>query len=122
VQSTVPRRDLGAATAALPFTRSMGGTLGVSVMGAALAGWLAANLAAAGLSADMISLNALLDPATAAGAAGANLAVREALAGAIRGAFGLALAGAVLALGATLLAPEGNIAEASAAASAQIGD
>jgi EmrB/QacA subfamily drug resistance transporter len=122
VQSTVPRRDLGAATSALQFTRSMGGTIGVSVMGAALAIWLAANLAAAGLGADSISLNALLDPATATGTVADNQAVREALAAAIRGTFTLALGGAVLALGATIFAPSGNIAEASAAATAQIGD
>jgi MFS family permease len=122
VQSTVPRRDLGAATSTLQFSRSMGGTIGVSVMGAALAVWLAHSLGAAGLSPDSVSLNSLLDPATASGAADANLAIREALAAAMRNTFGLALAGAVLALGATVLSPGGNLAEASASAGTQTGD
>jgi len=122
VQSTVPRRDLGAATSTLQFTRSMGGTIGVSVMGAALAVWLAGNLGAAGLGPDAASLTTLLDPAASAEVITANSALREALAGALRGTFGLALAGAVLALGAVLFAPGGNLAEASAEASAQIGD
>jgi hypothetical protein len=114
VQSAVPKRDLGAATSTLQFTRSMGGTIGVSVMGAALAVWLAGNLSAAGIAPTSASLNALLDPAASTQAIAANSALREALAAAMRGTFGLALAGAVLALGAAVLSPSGNIAEASA--------
>jgi MFS family permease len=55
VQNTVPLRDIGAASGALTFFRSLGGTIGVSVLGAVLAHRvttdLTADLAAAGLPA-----------------------------------------------------------------------
>jgi MFS family permease len=40
VQNAVPKRDLGAATSATTFFRSIGGAVGVAVMGAVLAGHL----------------------------------------------------------------------------------
>ena len=56
VQTSVSRRQLGTATSTLQFSRSMGGTLGVSVMGAALS----ARLASHHLDPDMV--RQLLDP------------------------------------------------------------
>jgi EmrB/QacA subfamily drug resistance transporter len=56
VQTSVSRRQLGTATSTLQFSRSIGGTLGVSVMGAALS----ARLAASRLNPDLI--RQLLDP------------------------------------------------------------
>src|ERR1041385_7007709 len=44
VQTSVERRQLGTATSTLQFSRSIGGTLGVSVMGAALSARLASHL------------------------------------------------------------------------------
>jgi hypothetical protein len=41
VQNAVPSRDLGAATSASQFFRTIGGTIGVSVMGAILSAGLA---------------------------------------------------------------------------------
>ncbi|NUT32419.1 MAG: MFS transporter [Hamadaea sp.] len=53
VQNDVPLRDLGAASASVAFFRSLGGTIGVSVLGAVLANrvtaTIAENLAAAGV-------------------------------------------------------------------------
>jgi EmrB/QacA subfamily drug resistance transporter len=53
VQNTVPLRDLGAASGAVTFFRSLGGTIGVAVLGAILARRVAStittNLAAAGV-------------------------------------------------------------------------
>src|SRR6266498_742207 len=49
VQSTVRKDALGTATSTVQFSRSIGGTLGVSVMGALLSARLAAGMAAAGL-------------------------------------------------------------------------
>ncbi len=46
VQTSVERRHLGTATSTLQFSRLMGGTLGVSAMGAALSYRLASNLSA----------------------------------------------------------------------------
>lgn len=47
VQNAVPLRDLGSAGASVTFFRSLGGTIGVSVLGAVLANRVAADLAAA---------------------------------------------------------------------------
>jgi MFS family permease len=44
VQNAVPRSELGVATSASTFFRSMGGSFGTAVFGAILAGRLAANL------------------------------------------------------------------------------
>jgi MFS family permease len=60
VQTTVQRRQLGTATSTLQFSRSMGGTLGVSVMGAALSARLASSLLASGLDLELV--RQLLDP------------------------------------------------------------
>lgn len=60
VQTTVERRYLGTATSTIQFSRSIGGTLGVSAMGAALATRLAANLSASGLDPELVAR--LLDP------------------------------------------------------------
>jgi EmrB/QacA subfamily drug resistance transporter len=47
VQNTVALRDLGAASASVTFFRSLGGTIGVSVLGAVLANRVTADLTAA---------------------------------------------------------------------------
>ena len=49
VQNAVPSRHMGVATGAAQFSRSIGGTVGVSVMGAILAAGLPAGTAAAAL-------------------------------------------------------------------------
>jgi EmrB/QacA subfamily drug resistance transporter len=53
VQNTVAQRDIGAASSSVSFFRSLGGTIGVSVLGAVLAGRvdtkITHNLAAAGI-------------------------------------------------------------------------
>ncbi|NTU86196.1 MAG: MFS transporter, partial [Chloroflexales bacterium] len=69
VQSSVRKSDLGAATATLQFSRTIGGTFGVAVLGALLSTQLAAALAAAGLTPDAVPLDALVGE----GAAGAAL-------------------------------------------------
>jgi EmrB/QacA subfamily drug resistance transporter len=47
VQNSVPMRDLGSASASVTFFRSLGGTIGVSVLGAVLANRVTADLSAA---------------------------------------------------------------------------
>lgn len=44
IQNTVPLREIGAASGAVTFFRSLGGTVGVSVLGAVLANQVAANI------------------------------------------------------------------------------
>lgn len=110
VQSTVQPRQMGAATSTLQFSRSIGGALGVSVMGVVLSFQLAANLAAAGVEPGAIAIDSLLDPvAQAAASVAMEGTLRSALAGAIQGVFVIAFIAAGLALAATSLAPAGRI-------------
>ena len=115
VQSSVQRAKLGTATATLQFSRSIGGTLGVSVMGVILTAQLAANLAAAGISTATVSLGALIDPGKHGAASTAlDTAVRTALAAALDSVFVAAFIAAALALAVTFLTPHGHIAEQAA--------
>jgi EmrB/QacA subfamily drug resistance transporter len=115
VQSTVARERLGTATSTLQFSRSIGGTLGVSVMGALLASRLAANLLAAGLDPNAVAVDSLLSPLPQAGGAVAiEGALRTALGSAIQSVFLIALGAAVLGLIATLLAPRRRLQGQSA--------
>jgi MFS family permease len=94
IQTEVERRYLGTATSTLQFSRSMGGTLGVSVMGAALSATLSANLAASGLDPELV--NQLLDPLGPQTVVDAG--VRLAMADAIQVVFIIAFVAAVLGL------------------------
>ncbi len=60
VQNEVRRDMLGAATATLQFSRNIGGTLGVSVMGAIFAANATANLMAQNIDPSSVSLAALI--------------------------------------------------------------
>jgi MFS family permease len=102
VQSSVERRYLGTATSTMQFSRSMGGTLGVSVMGAALTARLASNLAASNLDPELVS--SLLEPASASGLA-INEGARIALADAITAVFVIAFIAAAFALASVFFAP-----------------
>ncbi len=114
VQTTVEKRHLGTATSTLQFSRSMGGTLGVSVMGAALSIRLASNLAASNLDPQLVA--SLLDPIgpqTVLVDAG----VRLALADAIHVVFVIALAAAALGFLAVLFTPRVDLKDRSPAPS-----
>jgi hypothetical protein len=74
VQNAVPSRHMGVATSFAQFSRSIGGTVGVSVMGAILAAGLPAGAATRALGGG-------------GGAAASNPAAREALADAIHPIF-----------------------------------
>jgi MFS family permease len=102
VQTTVERRYLGTATSSMQFSRSIGGTLGVSVMGAALSASLAASLSASGLSLDLISQ--LLSPLSGTEVVVNDLA-RIAVADAIDLVFIIAFVAALLALVVTFFSP-----------------
>ncbi len=102
VQTTVERRHLGVATSMLQFSRSMGGTLGISVMGAALSARLAANLSASGLDLSLIAQ--LLDPlSTSSGVV--ETGARLAMANAIHLVFVIAFVAAVLGWIAAIFTP-----------------
>jgi EmrB/QacA subfamily drug resistance transporter len=114
VQTTVERRYLGVATSTMQFSRSIGGTLGVSVMGAVLTARLASNLAAANLNPEMVSQ--LLEPASGTGVA-INEGARIALANAIAAVFVIAFFAAALALTSVFFAPKMALKEKASTAS-----
>jgi EmrB/QacA subfamily drug resistance transporter len=111
VQSTVRKQDLGAATSTVQFSRSIGGTLGVSVLGAVLSSGLASRLLTAGIDPATISLDSLIDPVAAAGTAVISGPLRDALSGSIASLFITASAAAVLGLVVVFFAPGGKIAQ-----------
>ncbi|MBE7434437.1 MAG: MFS transporter [Anaerolineales bacterium] len=108
VQTMVYRRYLGTATSTMQFSRSMGGTLGVSVMGAVLTARLSANLAASNLDPELVSQ--LLEPTPAAGLV-VNESARLALADAISAVFVIAFVTAALALVSVFFAPKVELDE-----------
>ncbi|MBF8281714.1 MAG: drug resistance transporter, EmrB/QacA subfamily [Anaerolineales bacterium] len=115
VQSTVSRRVLGTATSTLQFSRSIGGTLGVSIMGAALTLRLFSGLREAGLDPAGISVDSLLDPvARATSSLNVEGVLRTALAAAIQNVFVIALVAAALGLAATAFAPTQALGSSSA--------
>jgi EmrB/QacA subfamily drug resistance transporter len=108
VQTSVERRYLGTATSTLQFSRSIGGTLGVSVMGAALSIRLASNLTASGLDPKLVEQ--LLDPLSTPQAVG-DVGVRLAMANAIHLVFIIAFVAAALSLITTFFTPRKELTE-----------
>ena len=108
VQTTVERRHLGTATSMLQFSRSMGGTLGVSVMGAALSARLASNLSASNLDPSLVA--GLLDPIPGLQVV-INEGARLALANAISLVFVIAFIAAALGLVSAFFAPRKELTE-----------
>jgi len=110
VQSTVKKSDLGAATSTLQFSRSIGGTLGVSILGAYLSSSLASRLLVAGIDPSTISLNSLIDPLASASLT-LEGPLRSALAVTIAHMFIIAFIAALAGLLAVLFAPPGKISQ-----------
>jgi Na+/melibiose symporter-like transporter len=110
VQSTVDKSDLGTATSTLQFFRSIGGTLGVSILGAYLGTNLASRLMATGIDPAKISINSLIDPL-----ASANLTLegplRLSLSLTIANMFIIAFAAALAGLVVVFFAPPGKISQ-----------
>jgi EmrB/QacA subfamily drug resistance transporter len=108
VQTNVERRNLGTATSTLQFSRSIGGTLGVSVMGAALSIRLATNLSASGLDPKLVTQ--LLDPLPGSQLV-IDAGVRLAMADSIHLVFVIAFVSAALGLGAVFFTPHQELKE-----------
>jgi hypothetical protein len=103
VQAVVPKNRLGVATSLSMFSRSIGGAIGVALMGAVLAVSLAERLSALGATIDP---NQLLDPHARDQIAPATLALLEsALADSLRGAFWIGVGVAILAFVAAFWLP-----------------
>ena len=92
----------------MQFSRSMGGTLGVSVMGVALSARLASNLNASGLDPTMVSQ--LLDP-TPGSSAVLNEGARLAMADATHLVFVVAFIATLLALTAVMFTPRKELTD-----------
>jgi EmrB/QacA subfamily drug resistance transporter len=110
VQTNVERRHLGTATSTLQFSRSIGGTLGVSVMGAALSIRLVSNLNASGLDPKLVTQ--LLDPLPGSQVV-IDAGVRLAMADSIHVVFVIAFVSALLGLAAVLFTPHQELKEKS---------
>jgi EmrB/QacA subfamily drug resistance transporter len=110
VQSSVRKSELGVATSTLQFSRSIGGTLGVSVLGVFLSTRLAAHLMASGIDPATISLETLLDPIAGATATFEG-PLRQALGVSIANMFLVAFIPALASFLVVLLAPGGKISQ-----------
>ncbi len=110
VQTSVRKEELGAAASTIQFSRSIGGTLGVSVMGAFLSARLATNLLAAGIDPATVSLESLIDPVASASAT-LEGPLRTALATSMGSLFLIAFAAAFLGLLVVTLSPRGKISQ-----------
>ncbi len=111
VQNRVSRRRLGVATSSLQFIRQIGGTLGVSLMGAVMSARLSRGLASLPGGAG-VNPQALLDrsstiqlPPSAADT------FQELLAGALHPAFLIALVATLIGLGVVFFTPRGTTRE-----------
>jgi EmrB/QacA subfamily drug resistance transporter len=115
VQNAVPRRVLGTATSTIQFSRSVGGALGVGVMGALLSQRMGVSLAAAGIDPASVSLTNLLDPvASATTSVTLEGALRTALTFAVQSVFVIAFVAAVIGLLLTSRVPRGRAAQLTA--------
>lgn len=120
VQNAVPKRDLGAATSATLFFRTIGGAVGVAVMGAVMAGRLQAELAALLSSPQGVLLgdamrelamrpDLIVNPATRGAFSSALLDHgRLALASALHGVFVVGLVICLAAFASAFLVPRGR--------------
>jgi len=115
VQNAVPKRDLGAATSATTFFRSIGGAVGVAVMGAVLSYTLAGQLQPldgvppSSLQALIAHPDAVVDPVRRLALPPAVLAAfSRALAAALHAVFQVGFAIACLALASAFLVPAGR--------------
>ena len=110
VQSAVRKEELGVATSTLQFSRAIGGTLGVSILGVFLSTRLVNLLSQAGIDPRSVSLNSLIDPLAQTSAA-LEGPMRSALGTSIANMFIIAFISASAGLVAVMFAPGGKIAQ-----------
>ncbi|MDQ3249737.1 MAG: MFS transporter [Chloroflexota bacterium] len=111
VQSIVQRRLLGIATSTIQFSRTIGGTIGVSVMGVMLSLGLTRQLIAAGLDPTVVSVDSLLDGLGEGMSVELAATLRTALTLATQNVFLVAFITAALGLVVTLFTPRGLLPE-----------
>lgn len=110
VQTAVPKGVLGTATSTLQFSRSIGGTIGVSVLGVFLSSRLAKLLIESGFDIGSVSLSSLINQAP-----GSEVAISEslrlALSGAMANMFFIAFGAAILGLIIVFFTPKGKVTQ-----------
>jgi len=110
IQTTVPRNVLGTATSTIQFSRNIGGTIGVSVLGVFLSSRLSKLLIESGFDISTISLSGLINQAPDSDAAFSE-PFRIALGMSMANMFYIALGAAVLGFIVVLFTPKGVITE-----------
>lgn len=112
VQTSVSRGILGTATSTLQFSRSIGGTIGVSVLGVFLSSQLAKLLVESGFDIGSVSLNSLINQSPGTEVAMSE-SLRLALSGAMGNMFYIALGAALLGLIIVFFTPNGKVTQLS---------
>ena len=110
IQTSVPRNVLGTATSTIQFSRNIGGTIGVSILGVFLSSRLAKLLVESGFDMSTISLNSLINQ-TPGSSESFSEPLRMALSIAMANMFYIAFAAAVLGLIVVLFTPNGMITQ-----------
>jgi EmrB/QacA subfamily drug resistance transporter len=110
IQTTVHRNVLGTATSTIQFSRNIGGTIGVSVLGVFLSSGLAKLLLESGFDISTISLSSLINQ-TPGSEASFSEPLRIALGMSMANMFYIALGAAVLGLIVVLFTPKGLITQ-----------
>jgi len=108
VQTAVPKAVLGTATSTVQFSRSIGGTIGVSVLGVFLSSRLAKLLIESGFSIGTVSLSSLVNPTPGTEVAMSET-LRLALSGAMANMFYIAFGVALLGLIIVFFTPGGKV-------------
>jgi MFS family permease len=109
IQTVAPRRNLGVATSLMVFCRSLGGAVGVALLGAVLTASLQRRLARLGLDPDIV--NDLLDLERGAAVSALPDGVRVAFEAALGSAFAAAAAIALFTVLAATRLPRRNLSE-----------
>ncbi|MCZ2096446.1 MAG: MFS transporter [Anaerolineae bacterium] len=121
VQNRVPSRRMGVATGSLQFISQIGGTVGVSVLGAVMSARLSRGLASLPGGAGVDPVMLLDRSSTVELPAAVDAAFQSLLAEALHPAFLLTLGVAALALGVALLTPRGTLAQLEQSELARLG-
>lgn len=108
IQTFVAKQNLGVATSTIQFSRNIGGTLGVSVLGVILSTRLSTLLIKAGQNPELVSLNSLINPLPGVSTT-IDLTLRQALGTSMANMFVASLVAAILSLIAVFFTPKGRL-------------
>ncbi|NTW43012.1 MAG: MFS transporter [Anaerolineaceae bacterium] len=108
IQTFVAKQDLGVATSTIQFSRNIGGTLGVSILGVILSTRLSTLLLQAGQNAETVSLNSLINALPETGVA-INVTLQQALGTSMANMFIASLIASIFSLIAVFFTPKGHL-------------